>query len=104
MDIVIILIDHSLQLLEDGTEADALRASKARFREILEAQFFVAPSASTVLHSTLLPYGSRKRQLALWINHALGTTRTMVCWRRCVGGHTGRQASKVAMNIVLKLP
>jgi hypothetical protein len=39
MNVIIISIDHYLQLLESDTDLKALRASKSRLREILEAQF-----------------------------------------------------------------
>ena len=38
MNVVMISIDHYLQLLEAETDTEALRASKTRLRQILEAQ------------------------------------------------------------------
>lgn len=39
MNVIIISIDHSLQLLEAETDSQTLRASKSRLRAILEEQF-----------------------------------------------------------------
>jgi hypothetical protein len=39
MNVIIISIDHYLQLLEADTDSESLRASKTRLREILKAYF-----------------------------------------------------------------
>lgn len=38
MNVIILSIDHDLQLLENETDPEALRGFKSRLREILEAQ------------------------------------------------------------------